>query len=60
MVSTRDRLKQMNENLVSPLKIHQKPSSKKANLEMGNSEDRLTKETMLTRSSIVILVMPNP
>ncbi|KAF6156033.1 hypothetical protein GIB67_035390 [Kingdonia uniflora] len=42
MVSTRDCLKQTKEKLVSPLKIHQKPNSKKANLEMGDSEDRLT------------------
>ncbi|KAF6142337.1 hypothetical protein GIB67_023362, partial [Kingdonia uniflora] len=50
----------MKEILVSPLKIHRKPSlKKKTNLEMGNFEDRLTKETMLKKRPIVILVMPN-
>ncbi|KAF6156963.1 hypothetical protein GIB67_039724 [Kingdonia uniflora] len=43
MVSTRDRLKQTKEKLVSPLAIHRKPNSKKkVNLEMGDSDDRLT------------------
>ncbi|KAF6171379.1 hypothetical protein GIB67_009520 [Kingdonia uniflora] len=43
MVSTRDRLKQTKEKLVSPLKIHRKPNSKKKDdLEMGDSNNRLT------------------
>ncbi|KAF6173916.1 hypothetical protein GIB67_039867 [Kingdonia uniflora] len=43
MVSTRDRLKQMKEKLVSPLKIHRKPNlKKKDDLEMGDSDDQLT------------------
>ncbi|KAF6170931.1 hypothetical protein GIB67_014748 [Kingdonia uniflora] len=43
MVSTHNRLKQTKVKLVSLLKIQQKPNSKKkANLEMGDSEDRLT------------------
>ncbi|KAF6158214.1 hypothetical protein GIB67_015008 [Kingdonia uniflora] len=42
MVSTRDRLKQTKEKLVSSLKIHRKPNLKrKDNLEMGDSNDRL-------------------
>ncbi|KAF6164023.1 hypothetical protein GIB67_028727 [Kingdonia uniflora] len=42
MVSTHDRLKQTKGKLVSPLKIHSKPTLRKDNLEMGNSNDRLT------------------
>ncbi|KAF6175664.1 hypothetical protein GIB67_022666 [Kingdonia uniflora] len=43
MISTRDRLKQMKEKLVSPLTIHRKPNSKKnGDLEMDDSNDRLT------------------
>ncbi|KAF6165346.1 hypothetical protein GIB67_018790 [Kingdonia uniflora] len=43
MVSTRDRLKQTNEKLVSPLKIHRKPNLKKnGDLEMGDPNERLT------------------
>ncbi|KAF6146235.1 hypothetical protein GIB67_011707 [Kingdonia uniflora] len=43
MVSTRDRLKQTKEKLVSSLTIHHKPNSKKkGDLEMDDSNDRLT------------------
>ncbi|KAF6138114.1 hypothetical protein GIB67_033528, partial [Kingdonia uniflora] len=43
MVSTRDHLKQTKEKLVSPLKIHRKPNSKKKeNLEMGDPNERIT------------------
>ncbi|KAF6167610.1 hypothetical protein GIB67_031193 [Kingdonia uniflora] len=43
MVSTHDQLKQTKKILVSSLKIHRKPNSKKnVNSEMGNSEDRFT------------------
>ncbi|KAF6165242.1 hypothetical protein GIB67_030424 [Kingdonia uniflora] len=42
MVSTRDRLKQMKEKHVSPLKIHRKPNSKKNDyLEMGDPNERI-------------------
>ncbi|KAF6172242.1 hypothetical protein GIB67_024864, partial [Kingdonia uniflora] len=48
MVSTRDRLKQTKEKLVSPLKIHHKPNSKKNDdLDMGNSNDRITTLEMI-------------
>ncbi|KAF6136617.1 hypothetical protein GIB67_016073, partial [Kingdonia uniflora] len=41
----RDRLKQTKEKLVNPLKIHRKFNlKKKDNLEMGDSEDRLTRK----------------
>ncbi|KAF6134699.1 hypothetical protein GIB67_002100, partial [Kingdonia uniflora] len=60
MVSTCDRLKQMKEILVSPLKIHRKPNSrKKENLEMGDSKDWLTKKMRVMWKKIEILVMPN-
>ncbi|KAF6147271.1 hypothetical protein GIB67_013092, partial [Kingdonia uniflora] len=59
MVSTRDRLKQTKKILVSLLKIYRNPNLKKANSEMGDSEDRLTKETRVTRRRIEILMMPN-
>ncbi|KAF6142906.1 hypothetical protein GIB67_033294 [Kingdonia uniflora] len=56
MVSTRDRLKQTIEKLVSLLKIHRKPNlKKKTNLEMGNSEDRLT--TLETKVSDLITTL---
>ncbi|KAF6139374.1 hypothetical protein GIB67_026216 [Kingdonia uniflora] len=43
MISTRDRLKQTKEKLVSPLKIYRKPNSKKNDdLEMGDPNERLT------------------
>ncbi|KAF6136959.1 hypothetical protein GIB67_030723 [Kingdonia uniflora] len=43
MVSTRDRLKQTKEKLVTPLTIYRKPNSKKNDdLEIGDSNDRLT------------------
>ncbi|KAF6144334.1 hypothetical protein GIB67_024561 [Kingdonia uniflora] len=43
MVSTRDRLKQTKEKLVSLLTIHRKPNSKKkGDLEMDDSNDRIT------------------
>ncbi|KAF6161122.1 hypothetical protein GIB67_007763 [Kingdonia uniflora] len=43
MVSTRDRLKQTKEKLISLLKIHRKPNSKKKDdLEMNEANDRLT------------------
>ncbi|KAF6156006.1 hypothetical protein GIB67_035363 [Kingdonia uniflora] len=42
MVSTRDRLKQTKEKLVSPLTINRKLNSKKNDLEMGNFDDQLT------------------
>ncbi|KAF6139736.1 hypothetical protein GIB67_006684 [Kingdonia uniflora] len=43
MISTRDCLKQTKEKLLSLLKIHRKPNSKKkGNLEKSDSEDRLT------------------
>ncbi|KAF6149474.1 hypothetical protein GIB67_035007 [Kingdonia uniflora] len=42
-VSTRDRLKQTKEKLVSLLKIHRKPDSKKKDdFEMGDPNERLT------------------
>ncbi|KAF6151313.1 hypothetical protein GIB67_040586 [Kingdonia uniflora] len=56
MVSIRDRLKQTKENLVSLLEIHRKPrSKKKATLEMGDSEDRLTKLETKVSDLITIL-----
>ncbi|KAF6137687.1 hypothetical protein GIB67_023621 [Kingdonia uniflora] len=42
MVTTRDRLKQTKKKLVSPLTINRKPNLKKEDLEMGNSNERLT------------------
>ncbi|KAF6160095.1 hypothetical protein GIB67_018875 [Kingdonia uniflora] len=49
MVSTRDRLKQTKEKLVSLLTIYRKRNSKKDNLEMDNSNDRLTNlETIIS------------
>ncbi|KAF6139343.1 hypothetical protein GIB67_021553 [Kingdonia uniflora] len=42
MVSTRDRLKQTKEKLVSPLTIHRKPNSKNDDLEIDDSNERLT------------------
>ncbi|KAF6143557.1 hypothetical protein GIB67_029726 [Kingdonia uniflora] len=48
MISTRGRLKQTKEKLVSPLKIRHKPNSKKKNnLEMGDSDSRLTTLEMI-------------
>ncbi|KAF6142782.1 hypothetical protein GIB67_023264 [Kingdonia uniflora] len=56
MVSTRDRLKQTKEKLVSPLAIHRRPNSKKNDdLEMNDSDDRLTilEMTVFDQTSIV-------
>ncbi|KAF6167706.1 hypothetical protein GIB67_017201, partial [Kingdonia uniflora] len=59
MVYTRDQLKQTKKILMSPLKIYQKSNSKKkANSEMNDFEDRLMKETRVTRMKIEILVIP--
>ncbi|KAF6147313.1 hypothetical protein GIB67_009796 [Kingdonia uniflora] len=56
MVSTRDRLKQTKEKLVSLLKIHRKPNSKKKDdLEMGNSNDRLTILEMIVSNLTAIV-----
>ncbi|KAF6136275.1 hypothetical protein GIB67_042760 [Kingdonia uniflora] len=56
MVSTRDRLKQTKEKLVSPLKFHRKPNSKKNDdLEMDDPNERITvlETTVSTLTSTV-------